>query len=190
MEHCPFLVQASTSNQDAQMEAVAAIVQSWEWRRVNIIYEEDTDSVYGKVVLHLLESLQKVGAEISHLVPLQTFTTSSLSEELTRIKGEECRIFIGHTAVKLATHLFKKAEELKMMEKDFIWIVTNTITDFLHSLNLTTIYSMQGVLGIRRYFPETSTAFVEFKRRFQRKFGEDYPMFGVVNITGKSYTEQ
>lgn len=38
---------------------------------------------------------------------------------------------------------------------------------------------MQAVLGvIRRYFPETSTTFVELKRRFQRKFGADYPEEG------------
>lgn len=122
--------------------------------------------------------MQEVGAEISRLVPLQTFTTSSLSAELTSLKGEQCRVFIVHTSLILATHLFQKAEEMEMMEKENIWIVTNTITDFFQSLNLTTIYSMQGVLGVRRYFPETSTKYIEFKRRFQRKFGADYPEEG------------
>lgn len=178
MERWPYLVQASISNQAAQMKAVAAIVQSWGWRQVNIIYEEDINSATGGVIPALLQSLQEVGAEISHLVPLQTLTTSSLSDQLTRLKGEQCRVFVVHTSLILAIHLFQKAEEMKMMEKDYIWIVTSTISDFLHSLNLTTIYSMQGVVGVRRYYPQTSTTFVGFKNRFQKKFSSYYPEEG------------
>ncbi|XP_074370342.1 glutamate receptor 2.5-like isoform X2 [Apium graveolens] len=178
MKRWPFLVQASVSNQDAQMKAVAAIVQSWDWHRVNIIYEDDTDSAFGSIIPNLMESLQEVGAEISHLVPLRSFNASSLTEELTRLREQQCRVFVVHTSIKVATHLFQKAKEMKMMEKDYIWIVTNTIADFFHSLDLTTIYSMQGVIGVKKYFPTSGIRFVDFRKRFQKKFSLDYPEEG------------
>ncbi|KAK1405100.1 Glutamate receptor [Heracleum sosnowskyi] len=178
IKHWPFLVQASVSNQELQMKAVAASVQSWDWHRVNIIYEDDTDSAFGSVIPDLMESLQEVGAEISHLVPLQSGIASSLSEELTRLREQQFRVFVVHTSIKLATHLFQKAKEMKMMEKDYIWIVTNTIADFFHSLDLTTISSMQGVIGVKKYFPTSSIRFVDFRQRFQKKFSLDYPEEG------------
>ncbi|WOG98608.1 hypothetical protein DCAR_0417952 [Daucus carota subsp. sativus] len=178
MEHWPFLVQASGTNQDAQMKAVAAIVQSWDWHRVNIIYEDDTVSAFGSVIPYLKESLQEVGAEISNLVPLESVIASSLVAELTRLREQQCRVFIVHTSMKLATRLFQKAKELKMVEEDYIWIVTNSITDFFHSLDLTTIHSIQGVIGVEKYFSTSSIRFADFKRRFQKKFSLDYPEEG------------
>lgn len=112
MERWPFLVQASISNQDAQIKVMAAIVQSWDWRRVNIIYEDDTDSAFGRVIPSLLESLQEVGVEISHLVPLPSLVTSSMSKELLRLKGDQyCRVFVVHTSLKLATHISKSTRD-------------------------------------------------------------------------------
>ncbi|KAK1405102.1 Glutamate receptor [Heracleum sosnowskyi] len=174
IERWPFLVQTSTSNQDAQMKAVAAIVQSYDWRMVTVIYEEDTDSTFSRVIPNLLESLQDVGAAIRHLVPLPAYATS-LSEQLTRLKRDQCRVFVVNTSLKLATHLFQMADQMQMMEKDYVWIVTDTVTDLLYSVNLTTILSMQGVLGVKRYFHEISPAFVEFKKRFRLKFSVEYP---------------
>ncbi|KAF2286081.1 hypothetical protein GH714_010204 [Hevea brasiliensis] len=43
-ERWPFMVQAS-SNQDLQMRAIAAIVHSWEWYHVTVIYEDNGSSM-------------------------------------------------------------------------------------------------------------------------------------------------
>ncbi|KAK1405103.1 hypothetical protein POM88_004708 [Heracleum sosnowskyi] len=141
----------------------------------DIIYEDDTDLAFGRVLPNLLESLQEAGAEISHLVPLPSLIASSLSTELLRLKTDQ---FVVHTSLKLATHLFQKAQEMKMMEKDYVWIVTNTITDFIHSLDVTTINSMQGVLRVKNFFLESSSKFLQFKERFQKKFSVNYPEEG------------
>ncbi|XP_074373524.1 glutamate receptor 2.2-like [Apium graveolens] len=175
MEHWPLLVQASISNQYSQMKAVAAMVQTWDWHRVNVIFEDGTDLAFGRVILNLLEPLQEVGADISHLVPLPSLIASSFSTELLSLKGDQCRVFVVHTSLNLATYLFHKAQEMKKKEKDYVWIVTNTITGFLHSFDVTTIRSMQGVLGVMNNFPESSLRFSEFKKRFQKKFSVDYP---------------
>jgi ABC-type branched-subunit amino acid transport system substrate-binding protein len=45
-ERWPFLVQASP-NLIKQMKAVAAIVQTWEWQRITVIYEDMDSSATG-----------------------------------------------------------------------------------------------------------------------------------------------
>ncbi|KAL8147763.1 hypothetical protein AgCh_005180 [Apium graveolens] len=176
-ERWPLLVEASTVDQYAQMKSLAAIVRSWNWQGVTIIYEEDIDSTYSRIIPILLKSLQQIGAEISQLVLLPDFT-SSLSEELMRLKSDQCRVFVVHTSLKLATRLFQKAGQMQMMEKDYAWIATNTVSDLIHSVNLTAIFSMQGVLGVKRYIHEISPKFVDFKKRFRKEFSIEYPEEG------------
>ncbi|KAF3442448.1 hypothetical protein FNV43_RR16364 [Rhamnella rubrinervis] len=151
----PFLVQASAANTFYQMKAVAAIVQdSSEWFRVTVIYD-DSDSSINEVLPQLSSALREVGTEIHNLVPLPPFVSfSELSEELERLKNDQTRVFVVHLSVPLALRFFEKARELNMMEKDYVWITTDPFTSLVHSFNASTISSMQGVVGVKRYFPE------------------------------------
>ena len=175
MNRWPFLIQASSPRECIQTKALAAIFQSWGWRRVIVIYE-DIESVANGIIPHLYDSLRETGAEISNFTVLSPFiTSSSLAKELERLKEEQCRVFVVHMSLPLAKRLFEKAKKMGMMEKDYVWITTDTTTNLVHSLNLSTIFSMQGVLGIKSYFPESETHFQDFHRRFRDKFGLDYP---------------
>ncbi|KAA8523959.1 hypothetical protein F0562_010610 [Nyssa sinensis] len=171
----PFLIQASPSQQ-AQMKAVAAIVQSWGWRRVILIYE-DTDSAAIGVIPHLSDALQEVGAEISQFVAIPPLASSSLSEELEKLKRQQCRVFVVHSPLPLALPLFETAKKMKMMEKDYVWITTDSTASLVHSIinKATAISSMQGVLGVMSYFPETGPKFQDFHTRFRRKFSAEHP---------------
>ena len=145
-ERWPFLIQASP-NQQAEIEAVTAIIRSWGWHRVAIIYE-DIDSVASEVIPHFTYALQDIGAEISRLVALPPFA-SSLSKELTSLKKEQCRVFVVHSSLSFATHMFQQANQMGMIEKGYVWITMDTITSLAHSLNASTISTMQGVVGSR-----------------------------------------
>ncbi|KAA8523960.1 hypothetical protein F0562_010609 [Nyssa sinensis] len=173
----PFLIQASPSQQ-AQIKAVAAVVQSWGWRRVILIYE-DTDSAAIGVIPHLPGALQEVGAEISHFVAIPPLASSSLSEELEKLNRQQCRVFVVHSSLPLALTLFETAKKMKMkmMEKDYVWITTNSTASLVHSIinKATAISSMQGVLGVMSNFPETGPEFQDFHPRFRRKFSAEHP---------------
>ncbi|THG07819.1 hypothetical protein TEA_029795 [Camellia sinensis var. sinensis] len=172
----PFLIRASSSpNQRSQMKAVAAIVQSWEWHRVTLIYEDTTNSASNGVISHLSTALREVGAEIDQLIALPPFPFSSFSEELQRLKGEQCRVFMVHVSLPLAIHFFAKAKKMGMMTKDYVWITTDTITSLIYSLDASAISSMQGVIGIKAYFPETGPPFQEFSKKFKKKFSINHP---------------
>uniref|UniRef100_A0A2N9I1J8 Ionotropic glutamate receptor C-terminal domain-containing protein n=1 Tax=Fagus sylvatica TaxID=28930 RepID=A0A2N9I1J8_FAGSY len=152
-ERWPFLLQASP-NQFKQMNAIAAIVQSWEWRRVTVIYE-DRDSSATRVLPHLSNALREVGVEISQLLALPPFASSSLSRELEKLKEGQGRVFVVHLSLGLAERLFEMAKREKMMGKDYVWITTDPITSLVHAMNASTISKMEGILGVKSYFPET-----------------------------------
>ncbi|XP_058096443.1 glutamate receptor 2.5-like [Magnolia sinica] len=177
----PSLVQMSTDI-SMQMQCVAAIIGSYRWRRVIAIYE---DKAYGGdpgIITLLSDALQDVGSEIERYSALPPFT--SLSNPKTVIRGEleklknssHCTVFIIlRSSQPLAGHLFIEAKKMGMMKKGYVWITTETITSLLDSINSSTISSMQGVIGIKTYFSESSPSFQDFDSRFRRKFRTEYP---------------
>ncbi|GMY31949.1 glutamate receptor 2.8-like [Fagus crenata] len=170
----PFLLQAS-QNHNAQMKAIAAIVQSWEWHQVTVIYE-DIDSLRSGVIHHLSVALQQIGVEISHRVPLSPFaSSSSLSKELETLKGEQCRVYVVHLSFSLAVRLFEKAKEMNMIEKGYVWITTEPFSNLIHSLNASSLSSMQGIIGLKSYFPQNNPNFQNFSTRFHEKFSLENP---------------
>ncbi|CAI9784242.1 unnamed protein product [Fraxinus pennsylvanica] len=173
-ERWPFLVQAAAGTH-VQMKAVANIIQSWGWRWVNVIYE-DSDSAANGISPYLYGAFQAVDVEISNLLPLSSFADSSLlHKELENLKQEQCRVFIVHTSLELATRIFGMAKEKRMMEKEYVWITTDSITSSVHSMNFSLISSMQGVVGVRNSFLETGPDFNIFSTRFYGIFGLKYP---------------
>ncbi|KAF9666601.1 hypothetical protein SADUNF_Sadunf16G0245700 [Salix dunnii] len=173
-ERWPSLLQASPDKR-VQMKAIAAIVQSWNWHQVTTIYE-DTDSSARGVIPHLHDALREVNSEVSQFVSLSPFASSdSISKELENIKSKHCRVFVVHLSFELAVRLFEMAKKMEMMEKDYVWITTDPFTSLVHSINASVISSMQGVLGVRSYFPKMGQDFEDFNQRFRTSFSRKYP---------------
>ncbi|KAJ7981796.1 Glutamate receptor [Quillaja saponaria] len=171
-ERWPFLLQASR-NKSTQMKAIAAIIQSWQWHQVTVICE-DIDSFKTGVIPILSDALKEVGAEIIHFLALPPLA-SSLPEQLEKLRTGQCRIFVVHLSFSLAVQLFKKAKEMNMMDKDYVWITTDPFTSLAHSINASTISSVQGTLGIKSYFPENELRFQDFYTNFRKKFSLKHP---------------
>ncbi|ERN00742.1 hypothetical protein AMTR_s00106p00119040 [Amborella trichopoda] len=65
-----------------------------------------------------------------------------------------------------------------MMEKEYVWIITDSLSSLLDSMNSSAISSMQGVIGVRTsFFSETSETSY-FSSRFRRQFLSEYPEEG------------
>ncbi|KAI9185437.1 hypothetical protein LWI28_007230 [Acer negundo] len=173
-ERFPFLLQSSP-NQYAQMKAIAAVVQSWEWHQVTVIHE-DIDSSATGIIPHLFEALREVGAEISQVLALPPFISSTLTQELEKLKTSQCRVFIVHLSLPLAEQFFEQAKNMSMMEKDYIWIVTDSFTSLAHSITASSISSsMEGIVGVKGYISGKEQKFQDFYRRFRKRFGSEYP---------------
>ncbi|KAJ9671513.1 hypothetical protein PVL29_025289 [Vitis rotundifolia] len=173
----PFLVRASPEKH-LQMKAVAAIIGSWGWRRINVIYE-DTNSAGSEIIPFLADALKQVGSEIGYLAALPPSaavnSSSSLSDQLQWLKGKQSQVFVVHSSLSMAERLFSKANELGMIEKGSVWITTDSITNLVHSMNSSVISSMEGVLGVKSFFQENGAQFRDFYSRFRQKFRSLYP---------------
>ncbi|KAJ6379338.1 hypothetical protein OIU76_016043 [Salix suchowensis] len=169
----PFLVNAARS-QFAQMKAVAAIISSWKWRKVNVIYEDINSAISG-IIPYLISALQDAGSEISQLLPLiPTLSDHSLSKSLRDLKNGQCRVQIVHASAPLAAKIFTKAKRIGMMEKEFVWITTVDTMNLIDTFDASIISSMQGVLGVKSYYPRSTMQFKNFRFRFNSKFRELY----------------
>uniref|UniRef100_A0A7N0ZUP4 Glutamate receptor n=1 Tax=Kalanchoe fedtschenkoi TaxID=63787 RepID=A0A7N0ZUP4_KALFE len=174
----PFLINAARS-QRAQAEAVVAIINSWNWRRVTIVYE-DTGSSPDAIISHLINELQDAQVFIEELASLSSWLAFSdeqyLQRQLESLKAKQSRVFIVHTsAVNLSSNIFIEAKKLGMMENDSVWITTTSITNQLYSLDETTISAMQGVLGVKSYFPTSGDRWNSFSSNFSVLFKSLYP---------------
>ncbi|XP_058090626.1 glutamate receptor 2.9-like [Magnolia sinica] len=177
--HQPFLVQMAPSHR-SQMQAVAAIVGSWEWQRVVVIYEDYNYAAAGDIA-DLADALQEVNSNIDRRSVFPFFASQqdliiAIQEELDTLKSMQSRVFIVHSSFTFAVQLFSQAKNMGMMGRDYVWITTDSITNLLNTANLSIISSMQGVVGVRSYFPRTSWQFKDFCIRFRQRFRKKYPI--------------
>ncbi|XP_077228734.1 glutamate receptor 3.3-like [Tasmannia lanceolata] len=179
MARRPFLIPMGNNN-SAEMKCVAAIVDTCGWRRVNVIYEDSTYGGHAGSITLLSDSLREVGSEIENqlvLPPLASLSDpeTSILEELEKLNSQQCRVFVLlHSSLPLAVRLFVEANKMGMMGKGYVWITTSSITSLVDSFNSSVISNIQGVIGIKPYFSETSKEFRAFNIRFRRNFQLEY----------------
>ncbi|CAK9325234.1 unnamed protein product [Citrullus colocynthis] len=167
-ERFKFLVQASPS-QLHQMRAIAGIISSWDWHLVNVIYEDKDFSTTG-IFPDLIHALKDVGAEVSEFVGLSQFDFDLFSKELERLRRGSSRIYVVHMSFKLSLCLFEIAKEMGMMKNDYVWITTDSFANLAHSFNASINSLLQGVVGVKSFFPEDNPQFHEFYLQFCQRF--------------------
>lgn len=150
----PFLIRL-TRNKSMQLKAIAAIVGSWQWQRVTVIYE-DMDFVSSTIIPQLSNALLEVDSMIDYQMALPPSPKSNLPIELQKLLDRQSRIFIVYTSMKLASQIFGEATRMEMMGEGYVWITGMDITSHLNTVHSSVISSMQGVIGVKDYHPPTS----------------------------------
>jgi len=169
-------------NINLHMQCIAAIVGEFRWRKVTAIYELDNKfSSDPGMLLNLSYSLRLVGSEIDNHVALPSLSSlldpnSTIENEFNRLKSKSNRVFlIVQSSLELANLLFEKANQMGLMGKGCVWIIPDGIASHLDSVNPSAILNMQGVIGFKTQFLETSKAFRRFKFKFRRRFVLEFP---------------
>lgn len=175
----PYFIPTTLSD-SSQLKAIAAIIKSFGWREVVPICE---DTPYGiGVIPYLTDALHAVDAHvpyrsmISHLM-----TDDQITIELYKLKSMQTRVFIVHLLPSLSARLFSKANEIGMMTECSVWIITYRQMNLLDSTNSAVIKSMQGVLGVKPYFP-ISKELDNFTERWKMNFLNENSNFDRVEL--------
>ncbi|KAL7159597.1 hypothetical protein ABFS83_01G038600 [Erythranthe nasuta] len=149
----PYFVRA-TLNDSTQVNPIVAIIQAFKWKEVVPIYE---DNEFGEgIVPFLTNALEQVNVRVPYrsVIP-PTATDEQIVAELNKLKTMQPRVFIVHMLSSLGSRLFAKAAQLGMMSKDYAWIITDSITNELNSMDPSVLASMLGVIGVKPYIPRT-----------------------------------
>ncbi|MQL98540.1 hypothetical protein Taro_031252 [Colocasia esculenta] len=170
--HSPYFVRA-TLNSSSQVEAIAAIVRAFGWPEVVPVYE---DTEYGAGFLpYLVDAFQAVDARVPYRSAISPSATDEyITAELNRLADRQTRVFVVHMLTPLGSRLFRRAKELGMMEKGYVWIATDGLTDQLGTLKPDVVEAMEGVIGLKPYVPP-SPELKEFTAQWSRRFRRDNP---------------
>ncbi|KAH9604467.1 hypothetical protein KSS87_015697 [Heliosperma pusillum] len=165
---CPYFISVVPKD-SLQVKAISALIQAYRWNDVIPIYADNTEYGAG-LIPYLDDALQKINARIpSHEAIASTSTDDQILQLLQKLKANQTRVFVVHLSPELASHLFLRANELKMMGRGYVWITTTSISNELGSQNESVIDSMQGVVGVQTYVPETNEL-KRFKINWEREF--------------------
>lgn len=151
-----------------QAKAICALVQAFKWQEIIPVY---IDNDFGTgFIPYLDDALQNIDARIPyHGVIPSSATNDQICQQLYKLKHMSTRVFVVHMSTDLASRLFMRANELEMMEEGYVWITTTGISNELGSVNQSVIKSMQGVIGLKTYVPQTNKL-REFDYRWDQKF--------------------
>ncbi|KAI3874666.1 hypothetical protein MKW92_016005 [Papaver armeniacum] len=151
----PYFIR--TTHQDSsQVDAIAAIVQTFKWREVVPIYE---DTEYGNgIIPYLIDAFHSISTRVPYRSVLpESASDDRILQELYKLMTMQTRVF-----------------SIGMITKGYVWIVTDGYGQYLSTFNSSVLDTMQGVIGIRRYIPESSRL-SSFRSRWKKKFRKDHP---------------
>ncbi|KAI3956252.1 hypothetical protein MKW92_049381 [Papaver armeniacum] len=170
--HYPYFIR--TTHQDSsQVNAIAAVVQTFKWREVVPIYE---DTEYGNgIIPYLIDAFHSISTRVPYRSVLpESASDDRILQELYKLMTMQTRVFVVHMGTSLGVRIFEKAKTIGMMSKGYVWIVTDGYGQYLSSFNSSVLDTMQGVIGIRRYVPK-SLKLRSFRSRWKKKFRKDNP---------------
>ncbi|KAM7516004.1 hypothetical protein LguiA_005587 [Lonicera macranthoides] len=153
----PFFVR-TTQNDLFQMAAIANIIAYYEWRQVIAIYTDDDHGRNG--IASLADELAASRCTISYKAALITEASrAQISDVLINVALMESRIIVVHTYSDAGLDIFSVAQHLGMLDSGYVWLATNwlsTILDTDSPLGSGAISSIQGLITLRMYTPDTA----------------------------------
>ncbi|XP_056693887.1 glutamate receptor 2.7 isoform X2 [Spinacia oleracea] len=169
-------------NFSIHMQCLSAIIGYFRWRKVTVIYERSNLFPMDSALLAVLsDSLRSIDAIIEHQVAFPPISSLSdpektIEQELDKLRSGGNRVFVLlHSSLQLATCLFQKASEMGMIEKGFVWIISDEIASLLDSVDSSVIASMQGVVGYKTNILDISKSYKDFEVKFKQRYIAKFP---------------
>ncbi|OVA11506.1 Ionotropic glutamate receptor [Macleaya cordata] len=152
----PYLIRMTQSDY-FQMQAVADLVDYYEWREVIAIYVDDD---YGRSGISALgDALSKKRSKISYKAAFSPGATrSTINDLLVDVNLMESRVYVVHVNPDSGLTIFSVAENLRMMTSGYVWIATDwlpSVIDSSEPVDPDTMNLLQGVVALRHHTPDS-----------------------------------
>lgn len=156
----------TTPDDAVQARALAAVCKGFGWSEFALLYE-DTD--YGSQFVSLLnKASQEVDIALGYMVAIPASADDDhILKQLNKLASKQTRVFLVHMNPSLGYRLFPLAKRAGVMSEGYAWIITNSLSIFMNSMDSVTRDSMEGVVGIRPYL-SPSKDLESFKERWKR----------------------
>ncbi|KAI3987271.1 hypothetical protein MKX01_031755 [Papaver californicum] len=166
-----YFIRTSQKNESSQAKAVTAIIQGFAWKEIVFIHE---DTEYGNgFIPYLISAFQEFDAQVPYRSVISpSATDTQILMELDKLMKLQPRVFIVHMKPSLGSRLFLKAQEANMTSEGYVWIITDSMINFLNSMNSSVIDAMQGVIGVSPYVPESKelhTLRIKWRKKLLRQ---------------------
>ncbi|CAN4103478.1 unnamed protein product [Withania somnifera] len=168
----PFFLRTTQSDQ-YQMEAVADIVCFYEWKEVIAVFLDDDYGRNGVAALN--DALAKKMSKISYKLPLRiNYDITDIMYVLSQSRSLGPRVFVVHINPDSQLIFFDAVQKLKMTGSNYVWLMTDWFSTTLDSLSLKNrsyLSTLEGVVSLRPYIPQTTwkRAFLSRWRKLQKK---------------------
>lgn len=156
----------TTPDDVVQAKALAAICKGFGWPQFVVLYE---DTGYGSQFISLLnKAFQEVDIALAYMVAIPNSADDGyILKEVKKLATKQTRVFLVHMSPSLGYRLFPLAKKAGVMSEEYAWIITNSLSTFMNSMDSMTRDSMEGVLGIRPYL-SSSKELDSFRERWKR----------------------
>ncbi|XP_006657254.1 glutamate receptor 3.5 [Oryza brachyantha] len=162
----PYFLRSTISDY-FQMQAVASIVDYYQWKEVTAVFVDDDYGRGGMSALSDALALQRARISYKAAIPPNS-NVETINNVLFRANMMESRVFVVHVNPDTGMRIFSIANKLRMMDSGYVWIVTDWLAAVLDSSgagDLRTMSYMQGLIFLRQHFPDS-----EAKKKFVSKW--------------------
>ncbi|KAK0588505.1 hypothetical protein LWI29_001738 [Acer saccharum] len=173
-------IRISHDEASDQAKGIATLIKAFKWKDVVLIYEDNNSG--RDFFPHMFDSSQDANIHIVHRICIPPASSDEhIIEKLSMIMTFHTKVVVVHMSHSLASHFFLKVKKLEMMSEGYVWIVSDTIMSFFHSMDTLVVESMQGVVGLKPYIP-ASKELHNFTLRWRRKMYIDHPNAEVLEL--------
>ncbi|RLN12536.1 glutamate receptor 3.4-like [Panicum miliaceum] len=153
----PYFIRTTISDY-FQMNAVASIVDHYQWKEVTAIFVDDD---YGRGGVSALgDALAEKRARISYKAAIPPNSdTDMINDVLFRANMMESRVMVVHVNPDTGMRIFSIANKLQMLARGYVWIVTDwlaAVLDSSASRDLKYMSHIQGLIVLRQHTPESA----------------------------------
>ncbi|XP_059662931.1 glutamate receptor 3.4-like [Cornus florida] len=162
----PYFLRTTQSDY-FQMNAVADLVEFYDWREVIAIFVDDD---YGRNGISVLgDALAKKRTKISYKAAFTPGASrSDINDLLVEVNLMETRVYVVHVNPDSGLTIFSVAKHLQMMTSGYVWIATDwlpSVLDSPESVGTDTMNLLQGVIALRFHTPDS-----DLKRSFTSRW--------------------